>query len=550
MKHLFPSLLFLLLVGGEPVFATPGGKGKENAGDGSEGWIARVNGQPIDFDEYVRRYTDFIFSNGIKDNLLARRAILDNMINEELLLHHDTRTSVLYHPDYLNDVARAETRIVLAYLKDQEIYAKITVDERELRQAFLRTNEKLAARHLYATTEEEANSLYELLKMGVGFDFLAEQVFTDSVLRNNGGYLGYFSWGDMDPAFEEAAYSLRVGEISPPVRTAQGYSIIRLEDRLSHPLLTENMFSQKKSHLEAALRMRKKAPAEVEYLQEILHARQVVYHDEELNILLSDLDRWFTAGRETDRVPDMSAVCAAYDQTTYSRGDLLRRLSKLPVDQRQLITSMEVLKSAVRGLMTQDRLLSVARQKGYDTLETVRQTFEKTKNSLFLKYRFREIADQTHVPDSLILEYYRTHIDRFSTEHEINVQEILVNDRTLADSLKNAIAAGADFGTLARQHSMRKWSAENDGIMGFAPLSRFGQLRGTLWDATIGEVVGPIAVAEVFGLFRVFGKTEVKPISFDRIRGRVEQEFKFENQRTAVRRYLDRLRENVAVDIN
>ncbi|MBI2619556.1 MAG: hypothetical protein HYW57_05695, partial [Ignavibacteriales bacterium] len=39
-------------------------------------------------------------------------------------------------------------------------------------------------------------------------------------------------------------------------------------------------------------------------------------------------------------------------------------------------------------------------------------------------------------------------------------------------------------------------------------------------------------------------------ISFDRIRGRVEQEFKFENQRTAVRRYLDRLRENVAVDIN
>lgn len=198
--------------------------------------IAKVGNYAIPLTEYIQRYSDFITATGIKDNLDARRAIVANMINETLLLRYDDSAAILKNQNYVNDVERAKKQATLAYLKDQEIYAKITVNDFELRQAFERANEKLVARHLYARTEEEANNLYQLLKIGVNFSLLAKQVFTDSVLRNNGGYLGSFSWGDMDPAFEEEAYSLAVDEISQPVKTEHGYSIIKLENRLSHPL--------------------------------------------------------------------------------------------------------------------------------------------------------------------------------------------------------------------------------------------------------------------------------------------------------------------------
>ncbi len=95
-----------------------------------------------------------------------------------------------------------------------------------------RSQEKLAVRHLYAKTKKEADRLYELLQKGASFNELAKQIFTDTALQNSGGYLGYITWGDTDPAFEDAAYSLKVGEISKPVKTAQGYSIIKLDNKI------------------------------------------------------------------------------------------------------------------------------------------------------------------------------------------------------------------------------------------------------------------------------------------------------------------------------
>jgi parvulin-like peptidyl-prolyl isomerase len=82
--------------------------------------------------------------------------------------------------------------------------------------------------------------------MGVSFKELAKQVFTDTTLRNNGGSLGYITWGYTDPSFESVAYSLKVGEVSRPVNTAQGYSIIKVDDRIEDPFTTETEFLNRK----------------------------------------------------------------------------------------------------------------------------------------------------------------------------------------------------------------------------------------------------------------------------------------------------------------
>ena len=188
--------------------------------------IVTVGQHKIYKDQFADRYIDYLLATGIKDNIVVREAILDNMINEILLYYYDDNEALFSDVEYKKELAWVEKQSVLAYLKDQEVYAKINVSEKEVRQAFARVNEKIAASHLYAPTLEEAENLYKLLEIGVDWDNIAAQVFTDSTLRNNGGYLGYFTWGDMDPAFEDAAYSLKIGEISKPIKTSNKGNII------------------------------------------------------------------------------------------------------------------------------------------------------------------------------------------------------------------------------------------------------------------------------------------------------------------------------------
>jgi parvulin-like peptidyl-prolyl isomerase len=46
-----------------------------------------------------------------------------------------------------------------------------------------------------------------------------------------GGDLGSFKRGQMMPAFEEAVFKMKPGELSEPVKSPLGYHIIKLESR-------------------------------------------------------------------------------------------------------------------------------------------------------------------------------------------------------------------------------------------------------------------------------------------------------------------------------
>ncbi|WP_321518336.1 peptidylprolyl isomerase [uncultured Bacteroides sp.] len=66
---------------------------------------------------------------------------------------------------------------------------------------------------------------------GESFEKVAREVSEDSSVKQNGGNLGYFTALQMVSPFEDAAYSLKTGEVSKPVRTDFGYHIIKVTNR-------------------------------------------------------------------------------------------------------------------------------------------------------------------------------------------------------------------------------------------------------------------------------------------------------------------------------
>lgn len=87
-------------------------------------------------------------------------------------------------------------------------------------------NDLIHARHILVEQEYEAKDLQRKLAEGLSFEDLAQK-FSRCPSGAQGGDLGSFGRGRMVEAFEEAAFSLKVGEVSGPVRTRFGYHLIQ-----------------------------------------------------------------------------------------------------------------------------------------------------------------------------------------------------------------------------------------------------------------------------------------------------------------------------------
>ncbi|HNW99875.1 MAG TPA: peptidylprolyl isomerase [Candidatus Cloacimonadota bacterium] len=82
-----------------------------------------------------------------------------------------------------------------------------------------------------AQKKAEITSILAKLKKGANFAELAKKESEDPGSAENGGDLGFFSRGMMVKPFEDAAYNLKVGDISDIVETQFGYHIIKLEEK-------------------------------------------------------------------------------------------------------------------------------------------------------------------------------------------------------------------------------------------------------------------------------------------------------------------------------
>jgi peptidyl-prolyl cis-trans isomerase C len=86
----------------------------------------------------------------------------------------------------------------------------------------------IKASHILVEHEYEIKDLQKKLDEGSSFEDLARD-FSKCPSGQDGGSLGHFSKGQMVKPFEEAAFSLEVGEVSSPVQTQFGYHLIKRE---------------------------------------------------------------------------------------------------------------------------------------------------------------------------------------------------------------------------------------------------------------------------------------------------------------------------------
>jgi len=89
---------------------------------------------------------------------------------------------------------------------------------------------QVRASHILVKTKTEAENILNRLRSGARFEDMARK-YSQCPSGKKGGDLGYFGRGQMVKPFEDTAFRLNKGEVSPPVETQFGFHVIFVTDK-------------------------------------------------------------------------------------------------------------------------------------------------------------------------------------------------------------------------------------------------------------------------------------------------------------------------------
>lgn len=254
---------------------------------------ARVNGEEISQLRLERFFAEYLEDQGRavasirnpKAYKQLRKAALDALIDRELLWQESLKRGVVIS-DALVQAQVDQTRQAIGgaekfarrledagfdeagfieytrrELAAQQVFVELTQlsgpDEQQVRTFFaehraeMNRPEQVQARHILIKVPQQADAasveaarlrllqLRDKINQGADFASVARNGSEDDS-AGNGGDLGYFARGQMLPEFEAAAFALEPGSVSEPIRTAVGWHLIDVQNRVAASDVTED----------------------------------------------------------------------------------------------------------------------------------------------------------------------------------------------------------------------------------------------------------------------------------------------------------------------
>jgi len=500
-----------------------------HVGSAQQTLLAEGPGVHITADAFREAYLDYLLRTGQADSPRLRRLFLEQMIREALVAYEARRQGLDRSPAYEEEARAVETKLLVEAYARHVLYDTVQVREAELTEAFVRINTEVRARHLWAPTRAAAESLYARLQAGASFEELAAEVFHDSVLVRSGGDLGWFSFDEMDPAFEDVAFQLKPGEISPPVRTAYGYSIIQVTDRFTKPILTETEFAQKRPLLERYLRYRKQQAAREACARSLADSLQIRFHEATLRQLYAQIAGRVTqmegAAEDWMQAPLLS-FGPATRRVTWTVADFREQARRTSRKQREAAArSPEALQEFARGLVVRHVLAERARAAGLHRNPAFEQARQEALDRWLYRYVRRQVESGATVPEDTIRAFYEAHREDFRMPARRAVWEILVPTEAEAQRIRTLLAS-TSFEELARRHSRRPGAAATGGYLGFVAEAQLGAVGKAVFAAREGEVLGPLRIADGYVLLKVGAQEPERPMTFEEARPHIERQLR------------------------
>lgn len=233
--------------------------------------VATVDGDPITAHE-VQRYGEERHAHGVTESDLLEAVITDKILEKEIAARKivaraediDRYVDDIMTRNHLTPVEfekamkdqgltleaykrRVKGEMEKTQLLGQEIRTNVTVTDEEIQRYYDAHREEFATRRAVVVRDiffgfraemtqgdvlrliEQAKAVKQKIVAGQSFAELARH-YSEGPGAANGGLLGTFRRGEMDPTLEQVAFALGRGEVSQPLLTPHGIHLLKVDD--------------------------------------------------------------------------------------------------------------------------------------------------------------------------------------------------------------------------------------------------------------------------------------------------------------------------------
>lgn len=549
MKLVTPSILLVSLAPTlvPPALAEESMEDPPLNGDRSTetGIVATVNDEPIFFEDLERLLgamhsgttetqrgapdPDRMMLRLVNDKLLAQEAKALGMQNDEPI------------PTQLNEIRQ---NMAIKRLEKEEIWSRAEATAEEIQQAFAKEYRTITFRMLTTYEKEEAEELLSELQQGADFETLAKEASVDQ-FSPRGGLVQDLDRIDMPHDLADQAFAMHPGDLKGPFRTRIGWSNLKVVS-FADPDPAE--FESLQSSLRSLVRYRK-----AEVLKEGLGARlrqshSVVIDQEAAAAIAAER---LPDSRLMPKVEDPESVVARVGDRTITSQQYGKALQSRWKGVRNEDAARAAKPLVLESLIREQLMLSEALARGYGNTPEVDRVVSASETQFLIPRILNEVvAANIEVTLEETESYYLEHEGEFHRPPRVNIGQITVTSREEAERLAELLRQGSDLAWLARQHSIDEFK-EAGGARGWTtPRRNAGPIDDELFEAQIGEVLGPATQGENFLVVQVLGREEQGTFSFQEISGNLRQAVYDAEFQAALHEYIQKLRSRSEIVIH
>ena len=455
--------------------------------------VVRADAEVVTVGAFAEHYGAYLRRTGVLDTPALRSQCAREMIVSRLLIRKARDAGVTEGDSYRARERKLGRRLLIDAYLHAVVWDTLAVADAEVRDMFVRSRSQITARHLCARTRAEADSVHARVMAGETFEALARELFLDPKFRDTGGLLGTFTLDEMDAALEDAAFTLPVGIVSEPIRTAQGYCILRVDDRFTHPLITEAEYAARRRHFAAYTLRRKRERARRRLVVQVLEESRIAFDEAVQEVLLSQISG--SAAEEAGVLQELQQrVMLEYGskgaRVEWTVAEFRERARFVAGRHRARVRTRAELEDFAQGLVVNEILVERALRMGLDR----NSAYSNSLTEALDKYIMEEIREELEEGPAIDEDSIRAYFDGAPPNEFMRTAEAYVD----ASRVQGGVA----------------WS-------GYASRRELGSWSEAVFSAEEGQVLGPLVSAGGSFMLRVGATRPAGPMPYEQARPRI-----------------------------